>query len=77
MALRSKSQAPDLTDAEVRTILVKCMAEANYDPAIIYAFQTTGVYFYPNCRCRLSKEKRRAWNRAVREYFVALDRAVQ
>ena len=32
------------TDSEVRAILVNAMADVGADPALVYAFQKTGVY---------------------------------
>ena len=43
------------SDAEVRTILVSAMAEVGADPALIYAFQKTGVYVCEENERRLSE----------------------
>jgi len=55
------------TDAEVRAILIAAMAEVGADPALIYAFQRTGVYVCEENERRLSKQARAAWNVAVDE----------
>ena len=50
------------TDAEVRAILIAAMAEVGADPALIYAFQRTGVYVCEENERRLSKQ---AWQRGT------------
>ena len=72
----SKRKA-DLSDAEVRDILVHAMADAGADPALVYAFQKTGVYVCPENEKRLPTKLLRAFDAAIDEYFVALDRPIQ
>lgn len=77
MARKVKNPAHEPTDAEVRAILVSAMAEDGADPALIYAFQKTGVYVCEENERRLAKRKLAAWNGAVDEYFAALARQHQ
>jgi hypothetical protein len=44
------------------------MAEVGADPALIYAFQRTGVYVCEENERRLSQSQL-AWNGAVDEYY--------
>ena len=53
------------------------MADVDADPALVYAFQKTGVYVCEENKKRLPKEKLRAFDGAVDEYFAALDRRRQ
>ena len=52
----------------MRAILVSAMAEVGADPALIYAFQRTGVYVCEENERRLSQSQL-AWNGAVDEYY--------
>ena len=74
---RSTSRMPEASDAEVRAILVSAMADVGADPAVIYAFQKTGVYVCEENGLRLSKRKLAAWSGAVDEYHNALARRRQ
>jgi hypothetical protein len=69
--LRRNRQLPkaNLSDAEVRDILVQAMADAGFDPAFVYSFQKTGIYICDENEKRLSK--------SVDEYFAALTRTRQ
>ena len=78
MQRRKRSQPkPDLNDAEVRSVLVKAMAEVGADPALVYAFQKTGVYVCQENEKRLPKNSLRAFDSAVDEYYAALSRSTQ
>jgi len=72
---RKRKREP--SDAEVRDILVHAMAEVGADPALVYAFQKTGVYFCEENEKSLPKQKRKAFDGAVDEYFAALKRPPQ
>jgi hypothetical protein len=61
----------------VHEILVQAMADVGADPALVYAFQKTGVYICEGNEKRLPKEKRKAFDDAVNEYFDALKRPRQ
>jgi hypothetical protein len=74
---KSRKRKPELTDAEVRAILVRAMADVGADPALVYAFQKTGVYICDENEKRLPKEKLKAFDGAVDEYFAALKRPLQ
>ena len=65
------------TDAEVRDILVHAMADVGADPALVYAFQKTGVYVCDENEKRLPKEKLKAFDGAVDEYLAAIKRQPQ
>jgi hypothetical protein len=65
------------TDAEVKAILISAMAEVGADPALIYAFQQTGVYVCAENEHRLSKRAMAAWHAAVDEYHRTLATAPQ
>jgi len=67
---------PDLSDAEVREILVQAMADVGADPALVYAFQKTGVYVCEENENVLPKSSLKAHDGAVDEYFSALDHPV-
>lgn len=68
---------PDLSDAEVRSVLVNAMAEIGADPAFVYAFRKTGLYVCGENEKRLSNDSRRAFDAAVDEYYAALGRPIQ
>ena len=72
MPRRGKNGTPEPSDAEVRVILVSAMAEVGADPALIYAFQRTGVYVCEENERRLSRSQLAAWNGAVDEYYKTL-----
>lgn len=74
---RSRKTKADLSDAEVREILVQAMADVGADPALVYAFQKTGVYVCDENEKRLPKESLKAFDGAVDEYFAALKRPPQ
>jgi transcriptional/translational regulatory protein YebC/TACO1 len=74
---KSHKRKPDLSDAEVREILVHAMAEVGADPALVYAFQKTGVYVCEENEKRLPKSSLKAFDAAVDEYRSALNRRVQ
>jgi hypothetical protein len=65
------------SDTEVQEILVSAMAEVGADPALIYAFQKTGVYVCEENERRLSKHQLAAWSGAIDEYHNAEDRPPQ
>ena len=65
------------TDAEVRDILVQAMADVGADPALVYAFQKTGVYVCEENEKSLPKETLRAFDSAVDEYIAAITRPPQ
>ena len=67
----------DLSDSEVRAILVNAMADVGADPALVYAFQKTGVYVCDENEKRLPTESLKAFDGAVDEYFTALNRPPQ
>jgi hypothetical protein len=58
--------------AMLRTILVSAMADVGADPALIYAFQKTGVYVCEENEHRLSRSQSAVWNDAVDEYYRTL-----
>jgi hypothetical protein len=70
--LRRRQRRSEPSDAEVRAILVSAMAEVGADPALIYAFQKTGVYVCEENERRLSKRKLAAWRGAIDQYHDAL-----
>ena len=72
MPRRGKNGTSEPSDAEVRTILVSAMADVGADPALIYAFQKTGVYVCEENEHRLSGSQLAAWNGAVDEYYRTL-----
>ena len=74
---KSRKRKPALSDAEVREILVQAMADVGADPALVYAFQKTGVYVCDENEKCLPKEKLKAFDGAVDEYFAALKRPHQ
>ena len=77
MARRAKRPRTVSSNAEVRSVLVSAMAEVGADPALVYAFQKTGVYVCEeNQRC-LSKRKLAAWSGEIDEYHKALARPRQ
>jgi hypothetical protein len=70
--LRRGKRRSEPSDAEVTAILVSAMAEVGADPALIYAFQKTGVYVCEENERRLSKRKLAAWRSAIDQYHDAL-----
>jgi hypothetical protein len=75
--LGERSNRTEPTDAEVRDILVHAMADVGADPALVYAFQKTGVYVCDENEKRLPKEKLKAFDGAVDEYLAAIKRPPQ
>ena len=73
---KSRKRKSGLSDAEVRAILVKAMADVGADPALVYAFQKTGVYICEENEKRLPTKSLKAFDGAVDEYFSALKRRV-
>ena len=53
------------------------MADVGADPALVYAFQKTGVYVCEDNERQLPKESLKAFEGAVDEYFAALKRPPQ
>ena len=74
---KGRKQKTDLSDAEVRAILVQAMADVGADPALVYAFQRTGVYVCEENEGKLPKQSLKAFDGAVDEYFAALKRPSQ
>ena len=74
---KRKQRGADLTDAEVRAILVQSMADADADPALVYAFQKTGVFICEENEKRLPASSLKAVDGAVEEYRAALKRPRQ
>jgi hypothetical protein len=72
-----KERGADLTDAEVRAILVQSMADADADPALVYAFQKTGVFICEENEKQLPASSLKAFDGAVEEYRAALKRPRQ
>jgi hypothetical protein len=72
-----RERKPDLSDTEVREVLVHAMADVGADPALVYAFQKTGVYVCEENEKRLPDESLKAFEAAVDEYFAALNRPLQ
>ena len=56
---------------------MNAMAEVGADPALVYAFQKTGVYVCEENEKSLSEDSLRAFNAAVDEYHAALARPIQ
>ena len=79
MAQRRKNQRPkpEPSDAEVRAILVQAMADVGADPALVYAFQKTGVYICEENEKCLPTAKLKAFDGAADEYFAALAKPPQ
>jgi hypothetical protein len=67
-----KKRGDDLTDEQVREILVQAMADVEADPALVYAFRKTGVYICSDNEKTLSEESRAAFEAAVDEYYESL-----
>lgn len=53
------------------------MADVGADPALVYAFQRTGVYICDENEKRLTKESLKAFDAALDEYFAAVSRPPQ
>jgi hypothetical protein len=69
-AMQDVEQVP--TDAEVCAIVVAAMADSGVDPALVYAFQKTGIYICAENEDQLPKSSLSAFNAAVEEYHAAL-----
>ncbi len=74
---RGRRKGQQLSDAEVRSILVQAMADVGADPALVYAFQKTGVYICDENEKRLPKDSLKAFDGALDEYLAALRRRPQ
>jgi hypothetical protein len=72
MPRRRKNGTSEPSDAEVKAILVSVMVEVDADPALIYAFQKTGVFVCEENERRLSQSQLTAWNGALDEYYRSL-----
>jgi hypothetical protein len=78
MARPKRSRAKrQLSDAEVGDRLIKLMADVGAHPAFIYAFKKTGVYICEENEALLSMEDLLAFERAVDEYYRAVEGPVQ
>jgi len=53
------------------------MADVGADPALVYAFQRTGVYVCIENEKRLPEKYLKAFDGAVDEYFAAMKRPPQ
>jgi hypothetical protein len=76
---RQKAPLPQATipDPEAHAVLVQAMADVGADPALVYAFQKTGVYVCEENETRLPKAKLAAFDAAVQEYRVKLNGEIQ
>ena len=74
---KADKRRADLTDCEVRAILVHAMADVGADPALVYAFRKTGVYICDENEKRLPTASLKAFDGAVDEYLAALNRRPQ
>jgi hypothetical protein len=63
----------DLSETEVRDILVHAMADVGADPALIYAFHRTGIYICDENEKRWTKKSLQAFDAALDQYFAALN----
>lgn len=61
----------------VRKILIRAMADAGADPALVYAFQKTGVYICEENADRITMDRLMAFEAAIDEYVSALDQPIQ
>ena len=61
-----------LSDGEVHVILVKAMAYVGADPALVFAFATTGVYVGMDNERNLSRRQKAAWKAAIQQCFELL-----
>jgi transcriptional/translational regulatory protein YebC/TACO1 len=68
MAREKTTNHVEPSDADVRALLVQAMADVGADPAIVYAFQRTGVYLCEENERTLPTEKLQAFDAAVEEY---------
>ena len=66
-----------MSDPEVRDILVRAMAEVYADPALVYAFQKTGVYVCEANEGGLPASDLQKFYAAVEEYYTKLEGGVQ
>ena len=74
---KRRKRKPELSDAEVRKILVHAMADVGADPALVYAFQKAGLYVCDENENRLPTKSLKAFDGAVDEYLAALKRPAQ
>lgn len=65
------------TDAEVRAILLDALVKAGGTPAAAYAFHKTGVLLTDDNEKNISRNRLRAWNRAIQEYHALVAGPVQ
>ncbi len=72
-----KNHENEISDEQVRSTIVQSMAEAEFPPAVIYAFHKTGVYVCEENEARLSEEQKAAWNAAINEYRRSIHGSVQ
>ncbi len=74
---KRRMRTPVLDDREVRNVLVPAMADVGADPALVYAFQKTGVHVCDENERRVPKSSLKAFDAALDEYFSALKRPLQ
>jgi hypothetical protein len=74
---KSRERGTELTDSEVRDILAHAIADVGADPALVYAFQKTGVYVNDENEKTLPTKSLKAFDGALDEYFDALKRPRQ
>jgi hypothetical protein len=72
-----KNQKEEMSDEQVRSSIVQSMAEAEFPPAVIYAFHKTGIYICDENEARLSDEQKTAWNAAINDYRRSIRGYVQ
>ena len=65
-----RSSKSEPTDAEVRAILLDALVKAGGNPAAAYAFHKTGVLLTDDNEMNISRDRLRAWNRAIQEYHA-------
>jgi hypothetical protein len=65
------SSKPDPTDGEVRAILLDAVVKAGGTPAA-YAFHKTDVLPTDDNEKNISRDRLRAWSRAIQEYHALM-----
>lgn len=71
------SSKSEPTDAEVRAILLDALVKAGGTPSAAYAFHKTGVLLTGDNEKNISRDRLRAWNRAIQEYHALTAGSVQ
>jgi hypothetical protein len=74
---RRVGRRSEITDAEVKSILMQAIVDAGATAPAIYAYHKTEVILTSDNDAMIAPERLRAWNAAVNEYRQLVARSKQ